>query len=534
MDIDTYTNYDERKKKLFKDYEPGYIEKIEYELRQTDSEYHYTKIIGKPKTKEEYDANVKYLGKENKKEVIREIESNLQYKDRILRIEEYKKANHRSSGRMRQDDEGAMQAFPKGIQDPFFKWTTKEALRIYDDLVKKNKITKTEIDDLIAKGEEKLAAQQKAKNDENAEKAEEAAAEKIYQKQVERPDSDYNDDDEEEVKRRKRLILITHLDKRGDKDGIDSGYSEENGKEKKFWVDPDTEKHELYDFYDKDHYLGELEGYKKNKKEYAHSDINIQYIGYLRKTDQLHSHYENGDINITWYDEDEEYFNRQIKMKEAALKLSEGQRRNFWKVKWSDTHNQEYPDGRPYYTKYDHTDSEGDLIIYYNSEDVPDYDITKGGYFGVPKKKSAPAPAPAPAPASAPPTLPKGWSAHWSNKNSRYYFINLNYKDHNANGTQWELPTLPAPPPPAPAVPEGWTARWSNTHSRFYYINPSGETQWNPPSTSGGKKTRKKNKGKGKGKTKKAAKGKKNTRSKKAQRNKTKTKTKTKKGSKKM
>ena len=90
MDIDTYTNYDERKKKLFKDYEPGYIEKIEYELRQTDSEYHYTKIIGKPKTKEEYDANVKYLGKENKKEVIREIESNLQYKDRILRIEEYK------------------------------------------------------------------------------------------------------------------------------------------------------------------------------------------------------------------------------------------------------------------------------------------------------------------------------------------------------------------------------------------------------------------------------------------------------------
>ena len=480
MDIDTYTNYDDRKEKLFKDYTKGYIDLIEDKLRQSDSKYHYTKIIGKPKTKEEYDVNVKYVG--NKEKVISEIESNLQNKDRILRIEEYKKANHRSSGRMRQYDEGAMQAFPKDIQEPFFEWTTKKALKIYDDLVKKNKITEKEIIELTAKDAEKLAAQQKAKNDENAEKAEEAATEKIYQKQLVRPDSDYNDDDKEEVKRRKRLILITHLDKR-DEDDI--------GKVKKFWVDPDTEKHELYDFYDKDHHLGELEGYIKNKKEYAHSDINIQYIGYLRKTDQLHSHYEDGEIIITRYDEDEKYFNRQIKMKEAALKLSEGQIRNLWKVQWSDTHNQEYPDGRPYYTNPVYTDSDGDLIIYYNSEEVPDYDITKRDYFG----EKMPYPAPPSAVASvAPPSA------------------------------------VASVTPPAPPAPEGWTTKLSKSKNKWYFLNlTTGATQWHRPdhaSIGGKRKTKKINA------TKKAKKSKRNAtkKAKKSKRNKTKTK----KGSKKV
>jgi len=472
MDIDTYTNYDERKEKLFKDYTEGYIKQIERNLQETDSKYYYTKIIGKPKTKEEYDANVKYLEDENRANVIREIASNLQDKDRILRIEEYKKVN--ASRKTYQSNEEKIQAFPKGIQELFFEWTTKEANNIYKKLLdEQKKITKKEIVELTAKDAEKLAAQQKAISDKNAEEAEEAAAEKIYPKQVERTDYDNNDDDDDDVKRRNRLILITHLDIRGDKDGIDSGYSEENGKEKRFWVDPDTEEHGLYDFYDKDHYLGELEGYQIGKTKYDSGDIDIQYQGILRRRDQKCSDYEDGKIIITWYDEDEEYFNRQIEMKKAALKLSEGQRRNFWKVQWSSTNKQIF------YTQYDYIDQHGDFIIYYNSSELPDYDITKGDYLGV--KKPTPS-------------------------------------------------AVASVTPPKPIAPKGWVTILSKSKNKWYYLNSTtGATQWHRPdhaSIGGKRKTKKRNA------TKKAKKSKRNAtkKAKKSKRNKTKTK----KGSKKV
>ena len=540
MDIDTYTNYEVRIDKLYQGFSDGYRDPIEGKLRAIDDNYHYTKINRNPKTIQEYNANAKYLRK-NKDEVIRDIKDHLQAKDIRIRIEEFKKDAHKRGDKMRQMNEGEMQAFPNDfIRDQFFEWTTKEANNIYKKLLEEVEEAKKEKDALIAKDEAaKLAAEQKAKAEQNA-KNTEAADEKIYQKQVERTDYDSG---EEDVERRKRLILITHLDIRGDKDGIDSGYPEERGKVKKFWVDPDTEDHELYDFYDKDHHLGELEGYKKNKKdqEYDYSDINIQYIGYLRKTDQLHSHYENGDIIITWYDEDEEYFNRQIEMKEAALKLSEGQRRNFWKVKWSSTQE------KIFYTKEDYTDGEGELIIYYNSEELPDYDITIGDYFGVPIKKSAPAPASIfgfTESVPAPPTIPLelaeiGWEATYNRQQNKYLYDFKPLEDSAKTKMPVDMvrnvENLPVRKELLPELSDkGWSSCLSKTRGYYYYTNKNtGKTTYHDNQVKGGKKTRK---GKGKGKTKKAAKGKKNTRSKKAQRNKTKTKTKTKtkKGSKKM
>ena len=588
MDIDTYTNYEVRIDKLYQGFSDGYRDPIEGKLRAIDDNYHYTKINRKPKTIQEYNANAKYLRKD-KIAVIRDIKDHLQAKDIRIRIEEFKKDAHKRGDKMRQMNEGDMQAFPRDIiPDEFFKWTTKEAYKIYKNLLEEVEEAEKEKDALIAKDEAaKLAAEQKVKAEQNAKNTEEAE-DKIFPTQVERTDYD---SDEEEVARRERLILITHLDIRVDKDdkyykdGIDFGHPQASGKIKRFWVDPGTKDHKLYAFYDKDDHLGELEGYKKGVKEYAHSDINIQYRCYLRKSDQIYSDYVDGDIIITWYDEDEEYFNRQIKIKEAVLKLSEGQRRNFWNVKWSSTKN------KIFYTKEGYTDGEGDLIPYFNSDELPDYDITKGDYFGVPIKKSAPAPAPASASPSIfgftetasvaapnqqpsasvavpqeltnewveqiskskgttyyyntrttqsswvkPPTIPQelyqiGWRTRYDTDINKYVFDFKPEEDWNTTKMPENM-VRNVENLPVRKNATGWSSGLSTTRGYYYYTNNiTGTTTYQDNAVKGGKKTRK---GKGKGKTKKAAKGKKNTRSKKAQRNKTKTKTKTKKGSKKM
>ena len=159
MSLNKYIDYVARKKKLYKGYAKGYIDDIEDKLQASDKIYHYTKIIGKPKTIEEYYANNRYLG--NKEKVINYIKSNLQEKDIIIRREEFKKAN--KGGKTYQTNEDAMQAFPTGIQQPFIDWTTKKAKEIYNDLVKKNKLSDFDIamleGDKIARETEERARQ---------------------------------------------------------------------------------------------------------------------------------------------------------------------------------------------------------------------------------------------------------------------------------------------------------------------------------------------------------------------------------------
>ncbi len=538
MSFVKYIDYVARKNKLVKDgYGKKSIETMEGKLQETDDQYDYTKINGKPKNFEEYDANVKYLGT-NKGKVITDIRSNLQYKDRILRIEEYRNANHRSS-RMVQMDEGEMQAFPNDfIQNQFFEWTTTKANEIYNDLVKK--LSGVDIASLKKKDKAAKLAEQNAKAKKNAENAANAADEKIYRKQVER--TDYDDSDPEEVARRKRLIEITHLDKR-DKDEIDFGTKQASGKIKRFWVDPKTnprtEDNDLYDFYDKDYELGKLNNYKKGVTEYNdYFYIDIQYQGYLRKSD---SRSQDDEIIITWYDEDEEYFNRQIKMKEAALKLSEGQIRNFWTVHWSDNYRAEYPNGRPFYTKTHHKDHRGETIIDFNYDEVPDYDLTRGDFFGVriEKKSEKMPPPPAPsasvaAPPPAPPNIPRelaeiGWKYKQNiNKGGKYDFDfkpDPIIKPSTFPPEKLEnINTLPVKETLSEAqINAGWTSHLSKTNGYYYYKNTILEKNtYTFTDISGGKRTRKKGKGKGKtrkiAKGKKATKGKKNTKSKKAQR----------------
>ena len=128
---------------------------------------------------------------------------------------------------------------------------------------------------------------------------------------------------------------------------------------------------------------------------------------------------------------------------------------------------------------------------YYNSEEVPDYDITKRDYFG----EKMPYPAPPSAVASvAPPSA------------------------------------VASVTPPAPPAPEGWTTKLSKSKNKWYFLNlTTGATQWHRPdhaSIGGKRKTKKINA------TKKAKKSKRNAtkKAKKSKRNKTKTK----KGSKKV
>ena len=542
--FDNYINYEKRKKELFKDYQRGYIQQIEDSLNATDARYKYTKITGKPETLGEYYANNEYLKNKGKGKVIEDIKNNLQDKDRILRIEENRK-NHSGSRTINSDE--SLQKFPDdAIKTQFFVWIKGKADEIYKKLLQEVEEAKKEKGKLIAKDEEKIVAQQKAKSDKNAKNAEEAAAEKIYPTQVERTDYDSHPD---EVERRERLIAITHLDNRGDKDRIDFGHSQPGSKKKRFWVDPHSEDKKLYAFYDKDEHLGELEDYKQGVTEYNdYFVINIQYQGILRKTDQIHSDYENGDIIITWYDEDEEYFNRQIEMKEAALKLSQGQRRNFWKVKWSSTQK------KIFYTKEGYTDRKGDLIPYYNSEELPDYDITKGDYFGVPIEKSAPAPAspsifgftesvaapsqqPQP-PVAVPQELTNEWVQIISKSKGTPYYNNTRTKQSSwvkpptipdelyrigwrtkyvKNKNKYDFDFKPQEVWNATKMPEnmvrnvenlpvrknatGWSSALSTRRGYYYYTNNNtGQITYQDNAVKGGKKTRK-GKGKGKGKT---------------------------------
>ena len=162
--FDNYINYEERKKELFKDYQPDYIAQIKDSLNATDAQYNYTKITGKPETIEEYYANNKYLG--NKANVIKDIKNNLQDKDRILRREE----NQPKSGKMYETSEEKLQAFPHGIKKRFFDWTTTEANKIYKQLISNNYLSDWEIavkeGDQIARETEKRARQREEEEEE--------------------------------------------------------------------------------------------------------------------------------------------------------------------------------------------------------------------------------------------------------------------------------------------------------------------------------------------------------------------------------
>jgi len=80
-------------------------------------------------------------------------------------------------------------------------------------------------------------------------------------------------------------------------------------------------------------------------------------------------------------------------------------------------------------------------------------------------------------------SLPDGWSARWSDKRHRYYYVNGVTK-----ASQWEVPTHPvtqnvdAHTSAVSTLPAGWDKRYSRTHGRSYYVFVStGYTQWKRP-----------------------------------------------------
>ena len=83
--------------------------------------------------------------------------------------------------------------------------------------------------------------------------------------------------------------------------------------------------------------------------------------------------------------------------------------------------------------------------------------------------------------------LPPGWSAHWSNTRSVWYWKGP------GGEVAWDKPvgklSLAAPlvdPEVAAksALPPGWTAVWSKSKSLWYWRSDGGETTWTKPTTS--------------------------------------------------
>ncbi len=416
MSFVKYIDYATRKTELYKDYAKGYIDGIKKRLQDADNQYHYTKIIGKPKTIEEYYANNRYL--RNKGTVITEIKNNLENIDRIIRIEEYKKANHRSSGRMRQDDEGAMQAFPRGIQTKFLKWIKKEANKIYNDLVEKNKLS--DFDIALLDGE-KLGR-------------------------------------ELEERARQRQEMETYVLPEYNSNGYTINYNS-NG-------------HRVASLADEEAHW-ELVGEEAERSKMFNENMDSSYMRYAEKA--------------------------AAEEEAKALKKAKAQQN-------ADNAKTQARNKRELFKERVRNKREADAEAKAIKDEANGVKMPPPPSASVAAPVSAPAPPPPPVSAPAPPPLPEGWTAHWSNRMNRYYFID---QTQTTKVSIWKIP---------PIAPEGWTTNWSNSRMTFYFFNSTtGERSWVTPTeqvtqTGGKRKTRKIAKGK------KATKGKKNTRSKKAQR----------------